>query len=120
MNLECSLNDCKNYLIMLLNRLASPYEEQCKNIEKFAVWNLPEDIVSDWENYDYFLNRLLDSGIVDNKIAVKFQEIVKRFDQVSTGGELYDDKIWTHEALKNHPFWQEQRKLATILLNLLN
>lgn len=120
MNVECSLEDCKNYLLMLLNRLASPYEEQCKNIEGFALWNLPEDLVSDWENYDYYLNRLLNSGIIDKKIADMFQEIVKRFDQVSAGGELYDVKIWTHEALKNHPFWLEQRKLAAKLLNLLN
>lgn len=116
---ECSFIDCKNYFIGILSRLAAPYEEQCKSIEAFALWNLPDDLASDWENYEYFLDRLLSCGMVDKEFAEKLEELIYLFDQVSVGGELYDEKIWTHEALRNHPFWQEQRKLAATLLNLL-
>jgi len=118
MMIECSLTDCKNYLIKLLQRLSSAYDKQNDKIEDFARWNLPNDIAEDWDNniIEYFLKRLLDNGLITDVIAGKFNDIVDRFDQVSMGAVLYDETIWTHEGLRAHSFWTEQRELAMVLL----
>ena len=143
---ECSLDDCLNSLKNNLKRLASTYEEQNKNIEDFARWNLPDDIASDWENYEYFVDRLLAEKAISNQTAELFHKIVNNFisaypkitlaewnktcvefgldkvDEVpneAIRGQSYDEAIWTHEGLKTHLFWKEQRELAKQILSNL-
>lgn len=48
MEQDITLLECKNHLVYMLNRLFMPYIELCKDIDKFALWNLLGDIVSDW------------------------------------------------------------------------
>ena len=109
----------KNALILRLKRLASSYEEQCASIEDFARWNLPADIAEDWENIDYFLKVLLQNGVLTAAEVAEFEQIDRNFADASFGGATFDEAIWTHEGMQNHPFWHEQRLLAEKLLKIL-
>lgn len=109
---------CRKFFIDRLKVLADTYENQCKSIEDFALWNLPNDIAEDWswENLSYFLDILKENNIISDMMLLRVNTIINNFDNASIDGEFYDPEIWTHNGLKNHPFWDEQRRLAKELL----
>lgn len=99
-----------SYLKMILKRLSSPYENQYAEIEDFAKYNLVDDILSDWDNYEQVVKCLLDANVIDKEIEMKFTKLVANFDMDN------EELVWTLEGLEKHPFWEEQRNLAKKLL----
>ena len=108
------------YLKMILEELGAPYEVQNMNIEDYASWNLPCEIASSWDNIDYFIDSLLDSCIIDEQVAELLKQIRDNFHNVSIKGNMYESDIWTHEALKSHMFWQQQRNLANETIRIIS
>ena len=100
------------YLTDILKRLAAPYEQQYAEIEEFARWNLPSDIVSDWEGAEKVISLLFGWKVISEDSAAMLNGLLSRFDDVSYGSPKYEEVIWTHEGLRDHPFWTEQRRLA--------
>lgn len=114
MDIESSKN--LEYLIKILTRLSLPYENQLNSIPDSHKWNLPNDIVSDWESYEHVVDSLFKAKIIMKDIKEKFEVLVNNFDEVSLHAEKFEEVIWNLEGLKNHEFWQKQRKLANELL----
>ena len=108
------------YLKSNLERLSKPFEEQSRDIEDFARWNLASDIASDWENCECCIKCLFDHGIINECINNMFMELLKKFDERSYDGSKYDESLWTVEGVKNDPFWENQRDLSRKLLTEFN
>ena len=108
------------YLKQMLVQLSLSYEEQLNSVSDVYKWNLPNDIVSSWENYEQVVDNLFNAKIIDKDAIDKFEVIVNNFDEASLGSENYEEIIWSLEGLKNHRFWQNQRKRAKELLIILN
>lgn len=108
------------YLKQNLIRLSEPFEEQYKNIEEFARWNLASDIASDWENCEPCIECLYNAGLINDHINSLFKELLQNFDEHSYNGMKFDPSIWNEKGMETHPFWQEQRLRAKELLNELN
>lgn len=108
------------YLKEMLVQLSLPYEEQLNSVPDEFKWNLPNDIVSSWENYEKVVNYLFNAIIINKDTKDKFDVIVNNFDRVSLDSENFEEIIWTMEGLEYHPFWENQRKLANELLLVLN
>lgn len=106
-------------LKMNLKRLSSSYKEQVASIEDFALWNLPSDIATDWDNCEQVIDSIFRANLIDQNVAKKIYSLIKNFDEVSLNGNKYDDIIWTLDGLRNHPFWENQRQLAKVVLNAL-
>ncbi|QVK18144.1 hypothetical protein KHQ81_00010 [Mycoplasmatota bacterium] len=117
-----SIENSKKFLKDMLIFLGSEYDVQCSMIEEFALWNLSDDIASEWywDYFSIFVNVLLEDNIITDKIADEFKTIADEFDLRSRGGDLFDEYIWTHEGLKNHVFWSEQRQRAMALYKYMD
>jgi len=108
------------YLKQMLVQLSLSYEEQLNSASDVYKWNLPNDIVSSWENYEQVVDNLFNAKIIDKDTKDKFEAIVNNFDEASLGSERFEEIIWSLEGLKNHRFWQNQRELAKELLLVLS
>lgn len=106
-------NNSLNYLKMILKRLSLPFEKQYFEIEDFAKYNLVNDILSDWDNCELVVQSLIDLKLIDKEIAMKFFQLIENFDK---NNQKY---VWSLDALKNDPFWEQQRQLAKHLLDEL-
>jgi hypothetical protein len=113
------IKNCMDYLHYSLKRLAGTYYEQKASIEDFARWNLANDIVSDWDNYEQVVNFLFESKLIDEGLLSEIHNLVVKFDEASPGNSQYDENIWTLEGVKDHPFWKKQRGLAKEILEEL-
>lgn len=109
-----------NFYIENARMLSLSYEEQCKLIPDFAAWNLASDMANDWGCGDLEkLNQLFGKEIIGQNAIALHDTINKNFNDVSFNGPKYEEAIWTLEGLQQHPFWDEQRRLAKELLDEL-
>ena len=106
-------NNSLNYLKMILKRLSLPFEKQYFEMEDFAKYNLVNDILSDWDNCELVVQSLIDLKLIDKEIAMKFFQLIENFDK---NNQKY---VWSLDALKNDPFWEQQRQLAKHLFDEL-
>ena len=109
-----SIENSLAYLKMILKRLSSSFEEQYAEIEDFAKYNLINDILSDWDDYEQVVKCLLEAKLIDREIEMKFTQLVSDFDRNN------QKAVWSLDGLKNHPFWELQRQRAKQLLNELD
>ena len=111
------------YFIDKASFLSEEFEEQIQLESEIGFYlgdYLTVDIANDWLPEDIkVLKKLVDEKILDIIAVELYQAINENFTNVSAGGKSFDEKIWTLEALKNHPFWKEQRHLAGRLLDEL-
>ena len=114
-----SINKQIEYIINKSIMLSNSYEKQIIGLATLGDY-ITDDIANEWIDEDiYLLQELLTKGIVDESVLDIYIKINDNFASVSLGGEMYDESIWTLTALKSHPFWERQRKLASKLLNQL-
>lgn len=111
---EKHIEDCCKYAVKRLEELSVRYSEQVKNIEPFALWNLPNELCDDWCNMEYFINVLYDNQKIDNDIKVILVQINDNFKKCINEDEF------THNSMKHSEFWENQRKLAKQALELIN
>lgn len=114
---ECSIELCMAYMHDNLDRIANSYNEIEK--KKEFEYNLADDIASDWENCEYFINRLYKEKKINQFIKDKLAEINNDLIEASPGGKYYDDIIWTDEGLRTSPFWIQLRSKVNIILDAL-
>ena len=113
------INNQIEYLIKKSIMLSNPYEKQIVELPALGDY-LTDDIANEWIDEDiYLLKELLAKGVVDESVLDIYIIINNNFASVSLGGEMYDKNIWTLTGLKSDPFWENQRKLASELLNQL-
>ena len=111
-----------NHLKQLLKNLISTNHLHDKLIPKEIVWNISSDIASEWdyENIDFFVQKLLDNNIISINVQKKIKTICDNFKKVSLNGNQYDQSIWTFEGFFNHSFWKRQREIAKDLFEELD
>ena len=108
-----------DYYIEKTTMLAKLFEQQYQELYMLCDY-LTEDIASDWIIQDVLLlEEMFKYKIISYKVIDLYKAIEKNFADVSLGGRLYNDIIWTLKGLKYHPFWEQQRNLAKELLNEL-
>ena len=107
----------RNYFIEKAKTLSIPFDEQIKiDSDGFIGENLPEDIAEEWVDSD------LDSLVQICSSKEKADTCVKLYKEIEYNFDTYTlnkENVWNLEALKNHPFWDNQRKLASRLLKEL-
>lgn len=110
-----------NFYIENAKMLASSFDEQYKNLGALDDY-ITEDIASDWiwQNLKVGIFKMLDENLISEYVVNLFKKIGRNFSSVSFGNQLFEERIWTLEGLKNHSFWVKQRNLARELLNQLN
>lgn len=80
---------------------------------------LTVDIATEWEKGLMDMSKkMFEDNFLTQKQFFACEEISKRFIRFSNS-PFYEEKIWTLEGLKSHPFWEEQRKLAKEILDEL-
>lgn len=104
-----------------LEVLSEPYEVQYEAMENFVRWNLPEETGLTWTD-DFeacFLPFLREFPNISEEAISLLLEISKNFDGAFMLEQKELEVIWSHESMKNHPFWENQRNLAKQALLLL-
>lgn len=107
----------RNYFIQKTKNLALPFNEQIKTDSCNMLGDLlTEDIANEWmlSDLDALIQICQTKERAETCIAI-YKEIDDNFLKYSRNKE----NIWNLEALKNHPFWNLQRKLAKKLLEEL-
>ena len=112
-----------NFYIIQAEFLASELEEQDQSLVASLGDYFTEDIANEWNWNKPDQNdatSLVNENLVDKEYVNLYKEICDNFTNASIGKPLYDEKIWTLKGLEEHPFWEEQRRLAKELLDILN
>lgn len=79
-----------------------------------------EDIANDWFDEDIkILNKMINDKLIGSKTIELYSKINDNFANYSLNGKLYEENIWTINALKDHMFWENQRNLAKQFINEL-
>lgn len=105
-------------IVELAEFLSMDYQSQCG---KSPLPNdmIADDLANDWEWIKGLASILYSNKIISSECLSIINLINDRFDEVSFGRKKFDKNIWCETGLKSHPFWAEQRKLASDLLTLL-
>ena len=114
----------KQRLVYLLNEaieLSGDYHAQLTNTEKFAQWNLPDELGESWI-------AIRDMGIVDalNNSDVLPREAIdaanRIIDRFNAAFQLPEDEqvqVYSHTAMQDSAFWKMQRQDARALIPIL-
>lgn len=103
-------------LMQYLKLVSSSYEEQIMFFPKemnvsYIIADMPDDY-----SIDLAAKFLLESKIINN---IVYEKTLILINNIGNAEKILDSLIWTHEGLQNHPFWDEQRRLAKEVLNEL-
>ena len=104
-----------------LKSLSEPYEVQYEEMEDFARWNLPEETGLMWiDFYEVCFLPLLKElrGFSEEALSL-LHAISENFEGAFKLVRKEYEVIWSHESMKGHPFWENQRNLAKQALLLL-
>ena len=114
-----SIKDIRFYA-KLAEFLSLPYEEQHRELKVLGDY-LTVDIAGDWAPEDSYqrFNKAYGEKIIGEDAIHLYEKINRNFHDISMDGSKYDEEIWTLKGLKDHPFWNEQRRLAKQLLDEL-
>ena len=109
------------FLINAIKTLSYELEEHDQSLVSSLGDYLTEDIATEWEPelVASYVNIALNELNMDKEAVNLLKIIDKRFEEASSKGSLFEEKIWTLDGLKDHPFWAEQRRLAKELLQEL-
>lgn len=101
--------------------LAFSYDDQLRNMEDFARWNLPDEIGLEWIDArdTRKISILHKSCVVPYDAIALLNQIVQRFDNAFDLPEAERDKVYSHEAMQNNAFWDIQRQDAHTLIPIL-
>ena len=104
-----------------LKFLSEPYEVQYEAMEDFAQWNLPEETGLTWTDVFEvcFMPLLKELPYISEEAISLLHEISKNFDVAFKLEQNEYEVLWSHESMKNHSFWENQRHLAKQALLLL-
>jgi hypothetical protein len=94
-------------LIDSLQILAADYKTQTKLFPEFVC--LPDELVRNYNDCLEFAQQLSDEGLITDWQQTKIEEIAQPFRRL---GSIDAENIWTLDALKNYPEWQNVRSLA--------
>lgn len=116
---EYSLEEKKENLVHIIKNtqiLGATFEKQKKY---FCADFMTDDMADDWDSFAFFAINLNNQKVISNQTFQTINKINNNFQIVSYKQPKYEETIWTLEGLENHPFWEEQRKLAKELLVML-
>lgn len=100
------------FMYDLAVELSKPYEMQYIEMEDFARWNLPDEMGLVWDDATGMINNIQYECILPMEVISILREIRQNFLDAFELEETSYKEIWSHEAMKNHPFWTGQRNLA--------
>lgn len=116
-NKMTEIETIKKYFIQKARTLSLQYNEQIKTDSCGMLGDiLTEDIANEWMLSD------LDALIQICQSKEKADICVEIYKAIDNNFSIYsrnNENIWNLDALKNHPFWEDQRKLACKLLDEL-
>lgn len=103
-----------------LKQISETYEVQYEAIEDFARWNLPEETgLTRIDIVDSCMPLLKEYPNISGEAISLLHEIKNNFDAAFELEQKEYEVIWSHESMKNHPFWENQRNLPKQALFLL-
>lgn len=100
----------------LLNNLKNDYAKQYEDMEDFVRWNLPEETALEWIDALGAVDILKKSNLFPDEFISLLYQIIENFDKAF---DIPDNPVWTHEAMKTHPFWENMRSLAKQALDIV-
>lgn len=109
------------YFINKATILSLDFDEQNKKSSELDMGDyFTEDIANDWFDEDIkILNELVNKKLISSKTIELYSMINNNFVDLSLNSKLYEENIWTLNALKEHIFWKNQRNLAKQFINEL-
>lgn len=109
------------YFIDKATFLSLDFDKQKKQVIELNLGDyFTEDIANDWFDEDIkILNMLVNDKLVGSRTIELYSKINDNFADYSLTGKLYEENIWTINALKDHIFWESQRNLAKQFINEL-
>lgn len=114
----------KQRLVYILNEaieLSGDYHDQLTSTEKFAQWNLPDEVGESWIAIRDMgiVDALNNSGAVPKEAIDAANRIIDRFDAAFQLPEIEQAQIYSHTAMQGGAFWKLQRQDARALVPIL-
>jgi len=118
--MKTSQENSLRFLTEVYSFLSLPFLEQ---ISKRGILGdgLTEDIAEDclYSYLSYFFDVLEEKGKDVNQLRALAKEISEVFSTKSWGSTSYDDEFWTLQSLNKSQIWDEQRKRASEMVDIL-
>lgn len=109
-------NDELKFMINEARCLSLSYEEQYIEMEEVARWNLPEEIAMEWIDAKGIIFSKELSSVITEEARQLLIQILSNFEYAFEHSK--EEDVWSHDAMKESGFWDEQRKLAKQFLGL--
>lgn len=109
------------YILNEVIELSGDYHTQLTNIEKFAQWNLPDELGESWIAIRDMgiVNALHNSGVLPQEAIETVNRIIDRFDAAFQLPEDEQVQVYSHTAMQDSAFWKMQRQDAQTLIPIL-
>lgn len=114
-----AVNQETRFLDMLLQAvmlMALKYEDQACFLPGFVC--LPDEVISIFDEAYLLFDQVIDAGLV-TEAQIAAIKTIDRFTQ-DMDSKKSSENIWTLEAMKTSPDWQQLRTLARDALHLFN
>lgn len=96
--------------------LEKEYDKQYQAMEWFARWDLAEEIGMEWLDAKGIIFSENLAKVISTEAIQILVEILHGFENAFDNRE---ESVWTDGAMRNHPFWKNQRELAKRFLNIV-
>ncbi len=118
--MKTSQENSLRFLLEVYSFLSLPFLEQISKRGKLGN-GLTDDIAEDclYSYLSYFFDILEENGKDVNQLRVLAKEISEVFSMKSRGSPSYDDEFWTLQSLNKSQIWDEQRKRASDMIDIL-
>ena len=111
-------SDELKYMINAARYLSMDYDEQYNEMDWFARWDLPEEIGLEWVDAKGIICSKELAQAISSESLQLLVKILNNFECAFESPMKTD--VWTTDAMRTHPFWEEQRKLAKRFLITVN
>jgi len=101
-------------LIQAVQLLASNYETQVSSFPDFV--HVPDEVALIYSDCFLLADQIAECGLLNKPQLIKLRELDNALRKMSSKG---NEEVWTCEALKTSPEWQNIRSLASDVLSIL-
>ena len=104
-------------LCQVLVRLASPSQAQIDYLQHLGVAPLADELALEFHDRYLLVPQLAAQRVLTHQQRKAVDAVSRKLDDMST---CQDTRLWTEDALQNHPDWVKVRRLAALAAKALH
>ena len=101
-------------LVQSVRLLAADYETQLRSFPSFV--HIPDELALTYNDCFLLVDQIAKAGLLNEHQLARLKELDGALERMS---EKESEELWTLDALRKHPEWQDIRFMASELLVLL-